>query len=98
MTTTATQRIDDSVLDVMVAEDPNEPGRHYARLVATGHHVWPILATLRRTKSNIAETAAEWGLSEDEVHAAQRYYERNRDIFDAFFLLQQEEEDAFDRR
>lgn len=87
---------DDATLDAMIVEDPNEPGRHYARLTDKTH-VWVVLATLRRTGGDIATAMQEWRLSEDAVRAAIRYYERHRAIFDAFFLLQQEEDEALDR-
>ena len=89
--------ISDAALDAMVAEDPNEPGRHFARLVDSYQHVWVVLATLRRTHGDIGQAMAEWGVSEQEVRAAIRYYERHRDVFDAFFLLQQEVDEAYDR-
>jgi hypothetical protein len=96
-TTSAGQRTDDAALDAMVAEDPREPGRHYARLVPSGHHVWAVIAGLRGRRDDIAKTARDWHISEREVLAAVRYYERYRDVFDAFFLLQQEEADALNR-
>lgn len=90
-------QIDDAALDAMVAEDPNEPGRHYARLVDTGHHVWVVLASLQRTHGDFAETMADWQISESAVRAAVRYYERHRAVFDAFFLLQRETDEALNR-
>ena len=90
------QSLSDAALDAMVAEDPNEPGRHFARLVDSHQHVWAVLATLRRTHGDIGQAMAEWGVSVQEVRAAIRYYERHRDVFDAFFLLQQEVDEGYD--
>ena len=86
--------IDDTMLDTMVAVDPNESGCHYARLVDSGHHVWAILAGLRGNHNDIEKTTRDWHISEGEVRAALRYDERHRAIFDAFLLLQQEERAA----
>ena len=96
-TTEDRTKLQDAALDAMVAEDPNEPGRHYARLVDSGHHVWVILASLQRSQGDIAEAMADWHVSEEEVRAAIRYYERHRAVFDAFFLLQREQDEALDR-
>jgi hypothetical protein len=64
--------IDDTMLDTMVAVDPNEPGCHYARLVDSGHHVWAILAGLRGNHNDIEKTTRDWHISEGrcERHCA----------------------------
>src|SRR5687768_5251980 len=45
---TATE-IDDATVDAMIAQDPHRPGRHNARFVEYGHHVWAIIAYLQGT-------------------------------------------------
>jgi uncharacterized protein (DUF433 family) len=95
-TTPPTSEADDAALHAMIAQDPNEPGRHNARLVPSGTQVRSVLAALQGNKGDIARTAAEWHLPEDAVRAAIRYYERHRELFDAYFLLQREEYEADD--
>ena len=70
--------------------DPHRPGRHQARFVETGTHVWIVLGALRRTGGDIATVASEWALSEEAVRAAVRYYQRHQELFDAWFLIEDE--------
>lgn len=86
--------IENETGDQIIEQDPYRPGRHHARLVEYGHHVWAIIGSLRRLNGNIAQTAAEWGLPEEVVTAASRYHDRHRQLFDAFFLLEREEFEA----
>ena len=85
---------DDQELAALIEQDPNRPGRHHARLTETGTQVRSVLGTWRRTKGNLAATAKEWDISEAAVQAAVRYYEQHRTLFDAFFLIQEEEWNA----
>lgn len=95
-----TTEIDDARVDAIIQQDPNDPGRHNARFVEFGDHVWAVLNSLRRDHDdiptgNVAEAAAEWNMSEEAIRAAIRYYERHRDLYDAYFLLQDEEWNAW---
>lgn len=81
----------DAAIDPMIEQDPHRPGRHHARLVDTGTHVWVVIGALRRSHGDVAKIAREWNLSEEAVRAALGYYERHRALFDAFFLLEEEE-------
>lgn len=78
-------------LDAMIEQDPHKPGRHHARVAETGTHVWAIVGGLRRTGGDVRAVAREWALPESTVRAAERYYERHRALFEALFLLQDEE-------
>ncbi len=86
------ETIGDAAVDELIEQDPHKPGRHQARFVETGTHLWVVLGGLRRTNGDVAVTAREWGLSEYAVLAAIRYYERHRALFDAYFLLIEEED------
>jgi hypothetical protein len=87
--------VDDAIVDAMIEQDPNKPGRHNARYKEYGTHVSTILGVLQRTHGDIAETAREWQMPEEAVWAAIRYYERHKELFDAYVLLQKEEQDAW---
>ena len=75
----------DEVLDAMIELDPLKPGRHNARFVEYGYHLWAVLNSLRRTNGDIVDAAAEWGMPADAIRAAIRYYERHRELSDAYF-------------
>lgn len=99
---TETERPTQDEFDAFIKQDPNEYGRHYARFTGNGPQLHPVLNALRRADGtvaggDIAEVAAEWRVSEEAVRAAVRYYEQHRDLFDAFFLLQAEAANAWDR-
>lgn len=81
----------------MITTSRDEPGRHLARLADTGHHVWVLVAALRGNGGDVRTTATEWHVTEDQIQAAVGYYKRNRDVFDAFFLLQEEIDRALDQ-
>jgi len=89
--------VDDAALEAMFIPDGSKHGRQHARFARDKTLLYPILNDLRRTgngvvaQGDIAEAATGWGLTDDEVRAGIRYYERHRAIFDAFFLLQDEE-------
>jgi hypothetical protein len=93
-----TSGTDVSDIDRFIRQDPNEFGRHYARFVESWTPVHPVLNALRRTtgrveEGDVAEVAREWHLSEDAVRAAIGYYQQNRQLWDAYFLIQDEESD-----
>lgn len=87
----------DAALDAMFEPDGSKFGRHHSRFAEYGTHVHAVLNELRRTgqgivtQGDVAEAARGWHMTADAVRAAIRYYERHRDIFDAYFLLQDEE-------
>lgn len=92
-----TTEIDEATLDALIEQDPDKPGRHNARFVEYGTHLWAVLNSLRRTSDdipngNIADAVTDWGFPEEAIRAAIRYYERHRNLYDAYFLLQDEEE------
>lgn len=87
----------DAALEAMFIPDGNKHGRHHARFAKDKTLLHPILNDLRRTgngvvaQGDVAEAAAGWGLTADDIRAGIQYDERHREIFDAFFLLQDEE-------
>lgn len=83
-------------VDVFIRLDPQEAGRHRARFIESGTPVHAVLNALGLgnrpvDEGDVATVAREWHLSEEEVRAAVAYYVQNRDLWDAFFLLQEEE-------
>ena len=70
----------------MIAQDPLG-GRDRARLAEYGTPIWALIAYLQGPNGGIAETAAAYQIPEIAVHAALRYYERNREFIDARILL-----------
>jgi hypothetical protein len=93
-TKTASTVLDDSDLAEYIEQDPHRPGRHNARFVEHGHHVWAIIAYLRGNSWDVTQTAQAWNMTETTVRAAMLYYERHRDLYDAYFLLEEEEYNA----
>jgi hypothetical protein len=87
--------VDDALVDAMIEQDPSKPGRHNARFKEYGTHVWAVLGVLRRTNGDIAATAHEWRMPEEAIRAAIRYHERHKELFDAYFLLDEEEWHCF---
>lgn len=61
-------------------------GRHDAMLKESGVSVW-ILASRLRTGTSVRDLAREYSLSEEEIEAAQAFYDRNRAIVDAWILI-----------
>lgn len=97
---TLAERATTDEFNEFIKQDPHEYGRHNARFTGDGPHLHPVLNALRRDNGtvlggNVAEVAAAWHLSEEAVRAAVRYYERHRALYDAFFLLQDEEASAW---
>jgi uncharacterized protein (DUF433 family) len=82
--------VGDAEVDALIEQEPGRPGRHNARLVESGTHVWAIIAYLQGTDWDIARVAEDYGVSEQSVRAAIGYYERHRDLIDAELLLQHE--------
>lgn len=103
MATTQTRRAGqapDPDFDGEIEQIDGEYGRHNARFSGSGPELRAVLNALRRADGtvaggNVAEVAAQWRLPESSVRAAMRYYERYRDLFDASFLLQDEEWNAW---
>jgi len=71
--------------------DRHRPGRHRARLEPEGIAVWAIVANLQGTNGDVARTAFEYAISEDAVRRAIAYYDRNRELIDAFLLVSRAE-------
>jgi uncharacterized protein (DUF433 family) len=80
--------IDEAELDALVVQDPRRSGRDNARLRDHGHHVWAIIDYLQGRDWDIERTKADWDLSDADVRAAIRYYERHRDLIEARILLE----------
>ena len=100
MATTRTARTDLPDVERFIKQDPNELGRHNARFVESGTPLHPVLNALRRNngqveQGDVVEVAREWHLSEEAVRAAIRYYQQNRQLWDAYFLRQDEEWNAW---
>ncbi len=85
-----------SLIARIIRQDPSHPGRHEAwtDFGSTGAQVWHLIPHLR--KAGLAEVARDWGLSEEMVLAAVAYYRQHRDLFDAKFLLEEEERSQFE--
>lgn len=103
MATAQTQEVGqapDPDFDRVIEQIDGEYGRHNARFSGSGPDLRSVLNALRRTDGTVAggdvtAVAAEWRLSEAAVRTAVRYYERYRDLYDAYFLLQDEEWNAW---
>jgi len=76
--------------DVTIALDPHRPGRHQVRLVASGRAVWAIIASLQGNSWDVAQTAADYAISEAAVRAAIAHYNEDPKYIDAFLLLNRE--------
>ncbi|MEA2525717.1 MAG: hypothetical protein QOF73_2944 [Thermomicrobiales bacterium] len=82
--------IDDAALDALVELDPRRSGRDNVRLRDHGHHVWAIIDYMHGRNWDIDRTKADWDLSDADVRAAIRYYEKHRDLIEARILLENE--------
>lgn len=89
--------ITDAALEAAFVPDESKHGRQFARFAHDLTPLHPVLNDLRRTgdgvvaRGDVAEAARGWGLTEEAVRAGIRFYERHREISDAFFLRQDEE-------
>ena len=82
--------LDDATLDAMVELHPDH-GRPYARLVEYGTPSWVLINRMGEpTPENIARVAWEYQIPESAVHAALRYYDRNKRFIDAFIVITNE--------
>lgn len=97
-TTNRTLLRDEAALDALIVQDENRPGRHNARFAESKIEVRLVVEALRLHNGDVPRAAATWEFSEDEVCAVARYDERHRKLFDAYFLLRQEEEDGWASR
>ncbi|CAA9534182.1 MAG: hypothetical protein AVDCRST_MAG73-1223 [uncultured Thermomicrobiales bacterium] len=70
--------------------DPHRAGRHFARLEPEGRPVWAIIAHLQGVDGDVTQAASDYGISEGAVRRAIAYYERNRDIVDAWLMVNRE--------
>ncbi|HEY7036973.1 MAG TPA: DUF433 domain-containing protein [Thermomicrobiales bacterium] len=82
--------IDDVELDALVVQDPHRSGRDNARLRDHGTQVWVIIDYLQGRNWDIETTKSDWDLSDADIRAAIRYYERHRDLIEARILLENE--------
>ena len=87
---TAPPDVEEPTLDGLIEQDPHRSGRHNARLVGYGTHVWAVIAYLQGADWDTARTAAAYDIPEEAVQAAIRYYERHRALIDAHLLLMDE--------
>ena len=86
----ATAELDDAALEAMVEPHPDK-GRPYARLVEYGTPIGVLINRMGEpTPENIARVAWEYQIPEEAVHAALRYYERNKKFVDAVIILHNE--------
>jgi hypothetical protein len=73
-----------------VEPDP-DGGRPYARLVEYGTPIWVLINRMGEpTPENIARVAWEYSLPDSAIHAALRYYERNKKYIDAVIIINNE--------
>lgn len=81
---------DEAELDAMVEPHP-DGGRPYARLVESGISIWALINRMGDpTAENIHRVALEYDLPEAVIHAAVRYYERNKKFIDAVIIINNE--------
>jgi uncharacterized protein (DUF433 family) len=80
--------VDDADLDALVVQDPHQSGRDNARLRDHGTHVWAIIDYLQGRNWDIETTKSDWELSDADIRAAIRYYEKHRDLIEARILLE----------
>ena len=87
-------------IEAMVVPDPNRPGPDRWRIVNTGPSVWAIVQHMI-AKGNIddptlasdgliAQTAADYEITEVAVRAALAYYEKNRAAIDTRLAINAE--------
>lgn len=85
---------EDSRLDTMIIANEVELGRHRARLRDSKLPVAVVLQAVWENEGDLERTSTEWHVAEEEIRAALRFYERHRALFDAYFLLKEEEDNA----
>ncbi|MHB8644588.1 MAG: hypothetical protein ACYDAR_02225 [Thermomicrobiales bacterium] len=73
----------DLLIEREIEPDPDDPRPEQARLKERHIHVWAIAGSLTPDGRNRAAVADAYDLSSDAVLAAQWYYLRHRDRFDA---------------
>lgn len=103
MATTRTRSVEqtpDPDFGGVIEQIAGEYGRHNARFSGSGPELHSVLNALRRADGTVAggdigEVAREWRLPESAVREGMRYYERYRDLYEAYFLLQDEEWNAW---
>lgn len=78
MSGSADRLIEKHITDVRTA-NPNK--RNEPMLKRTGIPVWAIVAYCQRArKGDVSQTAADYELSEEEVHAAIEYHKQHPDL------------------
>lgn len=90
MATAPAEAAEATTFDAWIEQDPHRPGRHQARFLETGTHLWVVLGALRRLHGDIVATDRDWHLSEGAVRAAVRYELRHQALFDAWFVIEEE--------
>ncbi len=76
----------EALIERYVEPNPWGGGRHGAMLKESGVSVW-ILANRLQTGTSVCKPGQEYNLSEEAVEAAQAFYEQNREIIDAWILI-----------
>lgn len=78
----------DMLIENEIEPDPDDLRPEYARLRERRIHIWAIVGSARADGSNRAAVADAYDISPDAALAAQWYYLRHRDRFDALLLTQ----------
>jgi uncharacterized protein (DUF433 family) len=81
-------------LDAMILVNTVELGRHNARLRDSKLPVAIVLQAMWGNEGDVERTMREWSVTEEEIRAALRYYQLHRALFDAYFLVKEEEDNA----
>lgn len=78
----------EALIDRYIEPNPWGRGRYDAKLKEYGVSVW-VLANRLRTGTSVCDLAREYRLPEEAVEAAQAYYTANRELIDAWILIQE---------
>ncbi len=80
---------DDELIERHIVPDPQKSGRAHARVQPSQVSVWVLVGALNRGDTP-EQIAADYDLLPEEMLAAQAYYRRHRDLFDAYLLLERD--------
>lgn len=80
---------DDEAIARHIVPDPQKSGRAHARVHPSEVSVWVLVGALRRGDTP-DQVASDYDLLSEELQAAQAYYRRHRDLFDAYLLLERD--------
>ncbi len=80
---------DDELIERYINPDPNTGNPARARLPKDEHGVpvWILIAVLEDDASNASQVIHDYQISSEALNAVLDYYRRNRDVIDAWNLL-----------